>query len=43
MLLIYEGILTVPQILLTVGRAHLRIAGGVDAAALAQVLARLLP
>ena len=31
------------EILLTVGRAHLRIAGGVDAAALAQVLARLLP
>ena len=30
-------------ILLTVGRAQLRLEGGVDAAALAQVLARLLP
>lgn len=29
--------------LLTVGRAQLRLEGGVDAAALAQVLARLLP
>lgn len=30
-------------ILLTVGRAQLRIEGGFDAATLAQVLARLLP
>lgn len=30
-------------ILLTVGRAQLRLEGGVDPAALAQVLARLLP
>lgn len=38
-----EPALSAGVILLTVGRAQLRLEGGVDAATLAQVLARLLP